>query len=73
MLLRLSGNAKEVDIIFSDYINLLRQRRDKYIIEPYLRYHLSFGDDSSLKELGSGWLKQDPATTLSFFDRHLLH
>lgn len=69
MLLRLSGNAKEVDIIFSDYINLLRQRRDKYIVEPYLRYHLSFGDESSLKELGNTWLKQDPATTLSFFDR----
>jgi two-component system, NtrC family, sensor kinase len=69
MLLRLSGNAKEVDLIFSDYINLLRLRRDKYIDEPYLRYHLSFGDDASLRDLGFSWLKQDPATTLTFFDR----
>jgi two-component system NtrC family sensor kinase len=69
MLLRLSGNAKEVDLMFSDYINGLRQRRDKYIDEPYLRYHLSFGDESSLNDLGAGWLKQDPATTLSFFSR----
>ena len=69
MLLRLSGNAKEVDLIFSDYINLLRQRRDKYVDEPYLRYHLSFGDDASLRDLGGSWLKQDPATTFAFFDR----
>jgi two-component system, NtrC family, sensor kinase len=69
MLLRLSGNAKEVDLIFRDYINLLRLRRDKYIDEPYLRYHLSFGDDASLRDLGFSWLKQDPATTLTFFDR----
>lgn len=69
MLLRLSGNANEVDLIFSDYINLLRQRRDKYLNEPYLRYQLSFGDENSLKELGASWLKLDPATTLSFFDR----
>ncbi len=69
MLLRLSGNANEVDLIFRDYINTLRQRRDKYANEPYLRYHLSFGDDGSLRELGTSWLKQDPATTLSFFDR----
>ena len=69
MLLRLSGNAKEVDLIFSDYINVLRQRRDKYVDEPYLRYHLSFGDEASLRDLGGSWLKQDPATTLAFFDR----
>ncbi len=69
MLLRLSGSANEVDLIFRDYLNVLRQRRDKYISEPYLRYHLSFGDNDSLKELGETWVKQDPATTLSFFDR----
>lgn len=69
MLLRLSGNAKEVDLILSDYINVLKQRRDKYSSEPYLRYHLSFGDEGSLRELGTAWLKQDPATGLSFFDR----
>ncbi len=69
MLLRLSGSANEVDLIFRDYLNVLRQRRDKYISEPYLRYHLSFGDNDSLKELGATWVKQDPATTLSFFDR----
>ncbi len=69
MLLRLSGSAKEIDLIFSDYINLLRQRRDKYIEDPYLRYHLSFGDNASLGDLGISWLKQDPATTISFFNR----
>lgn len=69
MLLRLSGNAGEIANIFSDYINVLRQRRDKYIVEPYLRYNLQFGEPGALADLGLTWVRQDAATKISFFNR----
>ncbi len=69
MLLRLSGNAAEVANIFGDSISVLRQRRDKYVEEPFLRYNISFGEPSQLSNLGLSWVRQDPATKISFFNR----
>ena len=69
MLTRLSGNAKEIEIILDDYLSLLRQRRERYVDDPHLQYHLMFSETENLKELGSSWLKQDPANSFAFFNR----
>lgn len=69
MLTRLSGNAKEIEIILDDYLSLLRQRRERYVEDPHLQYHLMFSETENLKELGSSWLRQDPANSFVFFNR----
>lgn len=69
MLTRLSGNAKEIEIIFDDYINLLRQKRDTYLSNPQLQYHLMFSERDKLRILGSSWIKQDPSSSFGFFNR----
>jgi two-component system NtrC family sensor kinase len=69
MLTRLSGNAKEIEIIFSDYLTVLRQSRQKYISDPQIQYHLMFSEKEPLRKVGENWLRQDPATSFSFFNR----
>lgn len=69
MLQRLSGNANEIELIFGDYISLLKQRRDRYFDDPQLSYHLLFSEEQDLISLGNSWLKQDPATSFAFFNR----
>lgn len=69
MLTRLSGNAKEIEIILDDYISVLRQKRDNYINDPQLQYHLLFSEREKLRELGSSWIRQDPSSSLGFFNR----
>ncbi len=69
MLQRLSGNAGEIDSILSDYMALLKQDRERYLGHPQLRYHLLFRETEFLKNLGTTWVKQDPASSLRFFNR----
>lgn len=66
---RLSGNAREIGVVLSDYRSNLQQRRDRYVRDPSLTYHLSVGDGATLKNLSSGWLKADGVSSLTFFDR----
>ncbi|MFN8846990.1 MAG: ATP-binding protein [Bdellovibrionales bacterium] len=69
MLTRLSGNAKEIEIIFSDYLSVLRQSRQKYISDPQIQYHFMFSEKEPLRRAGENWLKQDAATGFIFFNR----
>ena len=69
MLTRLSGNAKEIEIILDDYISLLRQRRDSYLDDPQLQYQLMFSEREKLRQLGTSWIKQDPSSSFGFFNR----
>lgn len=69
MLTRLSGNAKEIEIIFDDFFSSLRQSRQKYLSGPQTQYHLMFSERERLRELGESWLRQDPATSFGFFNR----
>lgn len=66
---RLSGNAREIGVILNDYKSNLQQKRDRYVRDPSLTYHLSVGDGNTLKGLTSGWLKADGISSLTFFDR----
>jgi two-component system NtrC family sensor kinase len=66
---RLAGNAREISVIFNEYRSGLQQKRDRYIRDPNLVYHLSIGDGNTIKNLGSQWLKTDFASSLTFFSR----
>lgn len=66
---RLTGNAREVSGILADYMAGLQQKRDRYVKDPTLIYHLAISDSSSVKTLSTGWLRQDIASGLTFFNR----
>ncbi len=66
---RLAGNAREISVIFSEYHAGLQQKRDKYIRDPNLIYHLSVSDGATIRNIATQWLKQDFASSLTFFAR----
>lgn len=66
---RLTGNAREIAIILNNYKALLQQKRDRYIKDPVLTYHLAVGDGATLRSLSLGWVKPNEASSLTFFDR----
>lgn len=66
---RLGGNAREISAILSDYKVGIQQKRDKYIKDPNLIYHISVNDGGTVKSIAAQWLRQDFATSLTVFNR----
>lgn len=66
---RLSGNAREINVIFSEYRAGLQQKRDKYVQDPNLVYHLGTGEVSTVRNIATQWLRQDFSSSLTFFRR----
>lgn len=66
---RLSGNAREISGILSDYMSGLQTKRDRYVKDPLLIYDLANSDAGSLRSVAENWLRQDFASGLSFFNR----
>lgn len=66
---RLAGNAREISVIFSEYRSGLQQKRDKYIRDPNLVYHLSVNDANTIRNIASQWLRTDFTSSLTFFSR----
>lgn len=64
---RLAGNAREISVIFTEYRANLSQKRDKYIRDPNLVYHLSVKDAATVRNIASEWLKRDFTSSLTFF------
>lgn len=67
--LRLSGNAREISSIFNDYKQTLQQRRDRYVKDPNLLYHLSINESSVIRNLLASWMGSDISTRISFYSR----
>jgi two-component system NtrC family sensor kinase len=67
--LRLSGNAREIGVILSDYRTGLMQKRDKYIHDPNLLYHMSVNDGNTIRGITAPWLRQDFTSSLTVFNR----
>lgn len=66
---RLSGNAREIEVVLSDLKANLQQKRDRYIRDPSLIYHMTVGDGSTIRGLSSQWIRSDNVSSLTFFDR----
>lgn len=66
---RLSGNAREISGILNDYMSGLQRRRDTYARDPSLVYYLTMSDGGSIRSFAQGWLRQDFASGMSFFNR----
>lgn len=67
---RLGGNAREINVILSEFYSTLKQNRDMYIKDPTLLYNISNNNPQAIKSLATGWLQADTAaSSLTFFDR----
>ncbi len=66
---RLSGNAREIETIIEDFHMILADRREKYVDDPNLIYHLGISDGNVIRSLSTNWLKQDIVSSLTFFNR----
>jgi two-component system NtrC family sensor kinase len=66
---RLSGNAREISVIFGDFSNSLAAKARRYIKDPTLIYNASVSDAQALRSLANAWLKSDFTSTLSVFNR----
>jgi two-component system NtrC family sensor kinase len=66
---RLNGNAHEVGVILNDAKTSLQQKRDRYVRDPNLTYHLAVRDTATLTGISSNWLRNDTTSSLTFFDR----
>lgn len=66
---RLKGNGREINVILQDFRVSMTQKRNRYIKDNGLIYHLSTGDASSLRSLGANWLRSDFSASLTFFAR----
>jgi two-component system NtrC family sensor kinase len=66
---RLSGNAREISVIFGDFASGLAAKARRYIKDPTLIYNASVSDSSALRSLTSNWLRSDFASSLTVFNR----
>ncbi|WP_291515887.1 ATP-binding protein [Bdellovibrio sp. ArHS] len=66
---RLSGNAREIEVALTDLRSGLQQKRDKYVRDPSLVYHITMGEGSTLRTLSSQWIRSDNISSLTFFNR----
>ncbi len=66
---RLSGNAREIELALTEIQSNMQSKRDKYIKDPSLIYHIATGDGSTVRNISTPWLKADGMSSLTFFDR----
>lgn len=66
---RLSGNAREIEVALTDLKAGLQNKRDRYVRDPSLIYHISTGDSQTVRSISSNWIKSDNVSSLSFFNR----
>lgn len=66
---RLSGNAREIEVALGELKSSMQQKRDKYVRDPSLVYHITMGEGATLRGLALPWIKPDGLSSLTFFDR----
>lgn len=66
---RLSGNVREFNIVFSDYLSLLQSKKEKYIKDANFLYHLNVTESSVLRSLTNHWIKQEISSSITIFNR----
>lgn len=66
---RLSGNAREIGVILSDFKEGLDEKKQNYLGDPRLVYHVSTNDIAGIRAQVHNWLKTDIASSLTVFSR----
>ncbi|WP_413576588.1 ATP-binding protein [Bdellovibrio sp. HCB290] len=66
---RLTGNAREVENIINEFRTTLQQRRERYLRDPSLTYHLAMGDGNTVRNVANTWIRADDTSSLTFFNR----
>ena len=68
LMQRLTGNAREISVIMSDFKNTLIQKRNRYFEDTKLLDLISKNQINGLKIYSQDLIKSELANTLNFFD-----
>lgn len=68
LMQRLTGNAREISVIMSDFKNTLIQKRNRYFEDTKLLELISKNQINGLKNYSQDLIKSELANTLNFFD-----
>ncbi len=68
LMQRLTGNAREISVIMSDFKNTLIQKRNRYFEDTKLLELISKNQVAGLKNYSQDLIKSELANTLNFFD-----
>ncbi len=66
---RLQSNAREIEVIMTDYQNELKNNRDAISMNPHVTFNLTVADDTALKEYLSTWLDTSGLSHISIYNR----
>lgn len=66
---RLSGNAREIEVLINDQLNYLKQSRDRSIQDPSLVYHTSQNDRQTLSGIGQDLVQRENISSWTVFSR----
>lgn len=66
---RLSGNAREIGVILSDFKSAIINKRDKYLKDANFIYHLSTNEVEVLRPQLQNWIRSDVSSSISVFNK----
>ncbi len=68
-LQRLKSNAREIEVILTDYQNELKSNRDTISLNPHITFNLTVADDIALKDYLGTWLDSSGISHISIYSR----
>ena len=66
---RLKSNGREVEVMFSEFYNKLKNNRENYAGNPRFTYSLSVGDIPALNDISAEWLADNIITSVATYSR----
>lgn len=68
-LARLSSNAREIEVMYNDFYNSLKNFRDQLITNPYFTFNVTTGDQVALKEFLESWVDKTSVSHIAIYNR----
>jgi two-component system NtrC family sensor kinase len=66
---RLKSNGREVEVMFSEFYDKLKDNRDNFAGNPRFTYNLSVGDLAALNDDSAAWLSGNILTSIATYSR----
>lgn len=66
---RLKSNAREIEVMISDFLSELRNNRDSIVGNPHITFDISVGDETGLRDKLNEWISHNELSHISIFNR----
>lgn len=68
-LQRLKSNAREIEVMISDFYSELRTNRDNLVANPHITFDISVGDETGLRDKLNDWVSNSEVSHISVYNR----